>query len=196
MCSMRLSAPTGMGIGRWALIVALLMPLSACATSGSSPPAMTAGGAAAAPKLDDDTVRAAIIARWDAEGDLDSRLTVGVRDGKALLAGRAANADERVKAVRLAWQADGVAEVINEIGIGDESSLTDKATDLWITTQLRTKLLTDSEITSRNYSIETVNQVIYLMGRARSGWELDRVRTHARDIARVRQVVSHVELPR
>lgn len=197
MCSTRRLAPTRMGWGQWTLVAALILSLAACATGGGTAPAVTATGiAVAAPKVDDDAIRSSIIDRWDANGDLDSRLTVAVREGKVLLAGRATNADERVKAVRLAWQTDGVGEVINEIGIGDESGLSDRATDLWITTQLRSKLLTDSEVTSRNYSIETVNQVIYLMGRARSQWELDRVRDHARDIGRVRQVVSHVELPR
>ncbi len=190
MGQMRLMAPTGVGL----LLLAGLALTAGCATDSGNKPGPVAAAATAA-KVDDDAVRQAIEQKWDAAGDLDSRLRVEVRDGKALLAGRAANPDERVQAVRLAWQVQGVNEVINEIGIGDESSLTDKATDMWITAQLRTALLTDPEITSRNYTIETVNQVIYLMGRGRSSVELQRVRNHARDIARVRQVVSHVEVP-
>lgn len=186
----RLMAPNGVGL----LLLAGLALTAGCATDGGGKSGPVTSAAAVA-KVDDDAIRQAIEQKWDAAGDLDSRLRVEVRDGKALLAGRAANPDERVQAVRLAWQVQGVSEVINEIGIGDESSLSDKATDMWITAQLRTALLTDPEISSRNYTIETVNQVIYLMGRGRSSVELERVRNHAREIARVRQVVSHVEVP-
>ncbi|WP_445376464.1 BON domain-containing protein [Niveispirillum fermenti] len=190
---MRLMAPKGVGI----LMAAALALTAGCATTGGSAGAGDAPPAAdAAPrKVSDRDLKAAIEKLWDSADDLDSRVRVEVRDGRALLTGRAANADERLLAVRLAWQVDGVAEVINEIGIGDESSLSDKATDAWITAQLRTRLMTDAEISSRNYTIETVNQTIYLMGRGRSSVELERVRNHARNIARVRQVVSHVQVP-
>ncbi|MFV3074295.1 BON domain-containing protein [Niveispirillum fermenti] len=193
MGNMRLMAPKGVGI----LMAAALALTAGCATTGGSAGAGDAPPAAdAAPrKVSDRDLKAAIEKLWDSADDLDSRVRVEVRDGRALLTGRAANADERLLAVRLAWQVDGVAEVINEIGIGDESSLSDKATDAWITAQLRTRLMTDAEISSRNYTIETVNQTIYLMGRGRSSVELERVRNHARNIARVRQVVSHVQVP-
>jgi osmotically-inducible protein OsmY len=172
----------GHSLGMVALATSLL--LAGCASGGS--------GKAGVP---DPILTRAVESQWETVPGLNDRLDVTVRDGQALLTGRAANADERVEAVRLAWQVNGVKEVINEVGIGDESSLSDKAADAWITAQLRTKLLTDSDITSGNYTIETINQTIHLMGRARSQVELDRVREYARNIARVRQVVSHVVVP-
>lgn len=177
-------------IGMAFLAVVAVMPLTGCATSNDGAAALESG-----PKVPDNVLTRAVEAQWATVPGLNDRLDVTVRDGRALLTGRAGNADERVEAVRLAWQVNGVREVINEIGFGDESSLSDKAADAWITTQLRTKLLTDAEITSRNFTIETVNQTVYLMGRARSAQELERVRNHARTISRVRQVVSHVVVP-
>ncbi|WP_165772173.1 BON domain-containing protein [Niveispirillum lacus] len=174
--------------------MAMLMAMGAALT----PPALgqnDAGSNQAAVALDDNGLRREVERRWREAGGLNERLRVEVRDARALLTGRAANPDERVTGVRLAWQVDGLKEVINEIGIGDESGLSDRATDMWITAQLRKDLMTDPEITSSNFTIETVNQVIYLMGRARSPQELERVRNHAREIARVRRVVSHVQVP-
>lgn len=177
-----------------ALAPLALLALAGCANlppgggAGASTPA-----AATAPAVPDSKVREGILARWSVER-LDRRLDATVRNGRALLTGRARTPDERVEAVRLAWQADGVQEVINEIQIDDNSGLTDRATDAWITTQLRSRLLTDAEVTSRNFSIDVVNQTVYLSGRARSQQELDRVVAHAREVSRVRRVVSHVRL--
>jgi osmotically-inducible protein OsmY len=72
--------------------------------------------------------------------------------------------------------------------------LTDSAQDIWIATQLKTKLLVDSEVSSINYSIETVNQVVYLMGVAQSQAEIDRVIGHAKNISYVRRVVNYVRV--
>lgn len=169
----------------------MLLGLAACA---SLPPGGgTAVGASEAPAIPDSKIREGILARWSVE-KLDGRLDATVERGRALLTGRARNADERVDAVRLAWQADGVLEIINEIQIDDASGITDRATDTWIATQIRTKLLTDPEITSGNFSIDVVNQTVYLLGKARSQQELDRVVAHARNVARVRRVVSHVRI--
>lgn len=186
MGNMRLWAPRGLGM---ALLVAAGLALTGPAIANDG------GETKPAAVLDDSGLRNAIEKRWLEAGELGDRMRVEVRDARALLTGRAANPDERVLAVKLAWQVDGLKEVINEIGIGDESSLSDRTADMWITATLRKDLMTDPEITSSNYTIETVNQTIYLMGRARSPQELERVRNHAREISRVRRVVSHVQVP-
>lgn len=187
MGKMRLWAPKGLAM---VTLTAAGLMLAAPAFAQTD-----AGNGQNAVVLDDHGLRREVEKRWKENGGLDDKLTVEVRDGRALLTGRAASIDERVTAVKLAWQVDGLKEVINEIGLGNESSLSDRTTDLWITAQLRKDLLTDPEITSSNFTIETANQVIYLLGRARSPQELERVRNHARDIARVRRVVSYVQVP-
>ena len=117
-----------------------------------------------------------------------------VRNGRVLLTGKVDSPDMRVEAVRLAWKPDGVTEVINEIEVTDTSSLSSYARDTWINTQLKTKLLIDKDVSALNYSIETVNQVVYLIGLAQDQQELDRVVAHAKDIPYVRRVVNYVSL--
>src|SRR5689334_22409772 len=97
-----------------------------------------------------------------------------------------------VDAVRLAWQAEGVKQVNSEIQVADKSTLADEARDTWITTRLRAAILTDGKVRSLNYSIETVNGVVYLMGSARTQGELDLVTNYARNIPNVKRVVSYV----
>ncbi len=117
-----------------------------------------------------------------------------VLDGRVLLSGTVPGAQARVDAVRLAWQADGVREVINEMEVEDRDSFTDYARDRWIEARLRGKLLADREVGSLNFSIEAVNRSVYLMGIARSPDERDRVVGHAKNVAYVRRVVSYIVL--
>ena len=53
------------------------------------------------------------------------------------------------------------------------------------------KLTVDSQVKAINYSIDTVNGHIFIMGIAQDQKELDRVLDHARDVSYVRRVTSH-----
>ncbi len=118
---------------------------------------------------------------------------VEVYEGRVLLTGTLAAEDMRARAVSLAWKTDGVKDVINEIQIGN-SNFRDLATDSWITTQLQSKITFDRKILAINYSIETVNGTIYLIGIAQNQAELDRVTAHARAINYVKRIISHVRV--
>ncbi len=143
----------------------------------------------------DTEIRLAINDLWfKADEEMFRKVNLQVQEQRVLLSGNVAQPEQRVEAVRLAWQAPGVREVINEIEVSDTSGLSDAARDSWISTQLRTTLLFDRDVSAINYSIETVNQAIFIMGVAQSEAELDRVVGHAKDIAYVRRVVSYALL--
>ena len=82
----------------------------------------------------------------------------------------------------------------HEVEVRDSGSLTDAAQDTWISTKLRARLVGDAEIASRNYSIETINGTVYLLGLAQNRAELDRVLAHARDVSYVKRVIDHVRI--
>lgn len=143
----------------------------------------------------DTEIRLEINRLWFQEdATLFRGVNLQVQEGRILLTGTVPDPDTRLSVVRLAWQAPGVKEVINEIEVADTSSLSDAARDAWISAQLRAKLLADPEVGSIDYSIETVNRVLYLMGVARTAAELDRVIRHAKNIAYLRRVVSYVRV--
>ena len=121
-------------------------------------------------------------------------VSFSVIEGRVLLKGSVRTPEERIHALQLAWQAEGVREVINEIQVTDNSGILDFARDTWISTQLKAKLLLDGDVLSINYSVETVNGTVYLMGIAQDEAELKRVMDHARVIDDVKRVVSHVVL--
>ena len=187
------------GRGAAALLLGCALALAGCETvapAGSPGPSAEAPvPAAPTPVVPDSDLADRIVHQWKAQAPgLADTVQVAVTAGRAVLTGRVAGPERRVEAVRLAWQVDGLKEVSNEIQVDDETSLTDRATDAWITGQLRSKLLLDGGVRSLNYTIDTVNQVVYLMGQAGSQAELDRVLAHARALPRVKRVVNHVRL--
>ena len=56
------------------------------------------------------------------------------------------------------------------------------------------KLSQFSCVYSINYTIDTVNGTVYLLGIAQDATELQRVRAHARALDYVRRVISHVRV--
>ncbi|WP_245593390.1 BON domain-containing protein [Azospirillum halopraeferens] len=187
---------------QWAVVAVAVMAVAGagCAPIAIGGAAVGAGVAASQDRglggfISDAEIQAQINHLWFQHSmDLHRRLDMTVDNGRVLLLGRASDAQMRLDAVRLAWQVRGVREVINEIQIDTASGMLDSARDTWISTQLRGKLTFDGAIRSQNYSIDTVNGVVYLMGVARNQEELDRVVDHARRLPYVQRVVSHVSL--
>ena len=118
---------------------------------------------------------------------------IEVYEGRVLLTGTLEKEPMRAAAVKLAWKTEGVKDVINEIQIG-QSSLRDIARDSWITAQLKTKITFDKKILAINFSIETVNGIVYLIGIAQDQGELDRILAHGRGIDYVHRIISHVRV--
>lgn len=145
--------------------------------------------------VDDLTIRAELNHLFFQDDvELFGDVSFSVIEGRVLLKGSVPTPDDRIRALRLAWQAAGVREVINELQVADDSGILDYARDTWISAQLKGKLLVDGNVLSINYSVETVDGTVYLLGIAQDEAELARVTEHARSIEDVKRVVSHVVL--
>jgi len=130
----------------------------------------------------------------ESDATLATYIGIEVYDGRALLTGLVESEQLRSKAVNLAWTVRGIQDVLNEIQIRDEEGIVEFAYDAWISAQAQTKITFDRDILAINYSIETVNSVIYIIGIAQSSEELNKVIAHAKNIDRVRRVISHVQI--
>jgi len=145
--------------------------------------------------LSDDYIWTKVQARWlNNDADMFSKVRLQIQEGRLLLTGVVQRASARVTAVRLAWEVDGVNEVIDEIKVAEAPDVGQAIQDQWIAQELRGKMLLDSGVRSVNYSVEAVEGTIYLMGIAQDKTELQRVIDHARDISYVRRVVSYVRI--
>lgn len=126
--------------------------------------------------------------------DLLANVEIKVVEGRVLLTGNVDKPDSQIQAVNLAWQVNSVREVINEIQISDKAGLGNYSRDVWISTQIKSRLLFTKGIRSVNYSIITVNQVVYMMGIAQDQDELDKATNIASTTGYVERVVSYVRL--
>lgn len=182
-----------------AAIIAILPGLAGCVGAAVGAGAIATSAAVQERGLkggiDDTVIRARINSLWlDHDVDMYRLVSLSVVEGRVLLTGQVRLPQMRIDAVRLTWKAKGVREVINEIKVTDEGGIISYARDGWISTQLKSRLLFDKKILSINYSIETVNGAVYLMGIAQNQEELDRVTNHARTLRYVKRVVSYVQL--
>ncbi len=184
----------------------LTLVLSSLLVTGCVPAAIVGGGAYAVSEgtserglggaFTDTEIRLDINKKWwNSDADISKRLSLTVTEGRVLITGVARNLEQKMMASKLAWEVKGVKEVINE-ATADSTTMTtgSYAKDTWITTKLRSIMLFDGDVAGRNYTIETVNGVVYLMGYARNQTELDRVTNHASTLSGVQRVVSYVRV--
>ncbi|MDA0262051.1 MAG: BON domain-containing protein [Proteobacteria bacterium] len=125
---------------------------------------------------------------------LFAKTNLDVVEGRVLITGVVQQEGDRAAAAELAWQVQGVREVLNELQIAQSGDVSSFVKDASITAQLRFKMLSDRDIYGINFSLTTVNAIVYLFGIARTEDEHQKLVNHARNVKGVKKVVSHVLL--
>jgi osmotically-inducible protein OsmY len=184
-------------VARLALLLLLPSALGGCVAA-----AVTAGAAAGVAASQDRGIKGAttdtglrteINHYWfQKDQSLFANCNLQIYEGRVLITGAVKDADTRAEAIQLAWKAKGIREIINEIQVTNEGGFGAYARDTGIVTELNTRLLFAKDISSVNYSVESVNGVVYLLGVAQNQAELDKVIEIARNLRNVRRVVSYV----
>src|SRR5215469_12735025 len=145
--------------------------------------------------FDDASIKTNIQNAWLQVNPLMQRdFDVTVYEGRVLLTGMSPNPELKAQAKQTAAQIPGVRVVYDEIEVAPSEGVGQSAKDTWISTQLKSKLTFDGQVRSVNYTIETVNGSVYLIGSARSQADLERVTETARKVPNVKRVVSYVEI--
>jgi osmotically-inducible protein OsmY len=145
--------------------------------------------------LDDNRMWIAINARF-AAADLGvaQNVHLQVQEGRVLLSGVVQTQEQRLAAVKAAWEEPGVREVINHIEVENARDLGQIAQDEYLARRVWIKLFVDRGVRANNYSVECIDNVVYLIGVGQDKSEVQRVIDHARDVAYVRDVKNYVRL--
>ena len=117
-----------------------------------------------------------------------------VLDGRIFLTGKVDDPEDKLKLTKLAWETDGVRSVRNDIKIKEDFNFKQSAQDIFITTQLRTALITNKKIKASNYQIDTYKKKIYIYGIAISSEEKDLVVQEAKNISDIKDVIASILL--
>ena len=117
-----------------------------------------------------------------------------VLDGRIFLSGKVSGAEEKIKITKMAWETKGVRSVKNAIMIKGQSNFKSTAKDILITSQLRSALIFNKKTKSRNYTLETVNQNIYIFGIAMDIEEKEEVINEAKKIYDVKDIYPSIYL--
>jgi osmotically-inducible protein OsmY len=195
---LRLTSPRlALLLGCWALLPLLAgcSPLDMTISGGATVATAASEERGLGQAVNDNGIQLGIAnAMLQADPGLVTTVDVEVHEGRVLLAGQVDKPEDRVTAVKLAWQQPNVVEVIDEIKVTKSETVGEYLHDAWLAQSLRNDLLIDSRVRSINYNVDCVAGTIYLMGVAQDQAELQRVIDHARDISYVRNVVSFVRL--
>jgi osmotically-inducible protein OsmY len=180
-------------------IIAAVFALALCGCT-PTPFEMAYGAGVAAAARDEDTVvidpqvdlglELAINRAWlDVSRTRFSALDADADNGAVRIWGRVATIDDHIEALRLIWSLPSVASVHSEVNILQSANRNPDLTAIIVT-----RLNDDPAVQRTRFSVEVIDQSVYLMGRAKTQSELNRVIRHARAAGNVRRVVTLVQV--
>ena len=168
-------------------------PANILATGGGSAMVVAEGERTLGTVIDDATIKVNIAAKFlGAENNLFVNINTSVLEGRVLLTGLVDNQEIRIDAVRIVWGVEGVQEIINEIEIGNRSSLKDYASDLWINTQARAVAAKTIGLKAITYNFETIQGKIYIAGITTKPEQLEELISALKIIKGVNEIVNYV----
>jgi osmotically-inducible protein OsmY len=171
------------------ILLLVLLPLALAACSAVLPERSIGR------ELDDINASSSIkLAMMRSEGFALEGVDVEVTEGIALLTGHVPREDDRLMAECLAWSSVAVRNVANEIRVGPGGGFRDAARDGGITSRVNARLISDRDVRSVNFNVETYNGHVYLLGIARNRGELERATRHASLVDGVQEVISYVRV--
>ena len=180
------------------LILFLIVSLSACV--GSSSGGVFGSGVSIAldprtlgTQIDDSIMQKNLIARLALfEKKYFISISVKVLDGRIFLGGKVDEAEEKLRITKMAWETKGARSVKNNIAIKRKFSFKNSATDVLITSQLRTFLILNKNVKSANFNIDTINQKVYIFGIAHTENEKKIIIEETKLIGDVKDVVTSI----
>lgn len=119
----------------------------------------------------------------------NANIAITTYNGEVLLAGQAPFGWQRDKAEQITKQVSGVTKVYNLVTVGNPISSLTHVSDSWITTKVKSKLISSSEVDASQIKVVTENGSVYLMGTVPAN-EADAAVDIARRTAGVERVVK------
>ena len=180
-------------------LILLQLFLSSCSPMGAIVTTTSAGAVVAesdrtvGEAVDDAAIKIKIAEKFaKSKSGIFLDVDTTIRVGTVLLTGIVDTQEIRIEAVRKVWEVNGVREVINEIEIGDKTTIKEYANDLWITTQVKGMAAKTIGLRSLSYNFETIKGKVYIAGITRRPEQLDQIIEVIKTIKGVKEIVNYV----
>ncbi len=168
-------------------------PAGVLASGGATTMVVAEGDKSLGTAVDDATIKLNISRKLlTSENNLFRDIDTSVIEGIVLLTGIVENQEKRIEAVKIVWEVDGVKEVINEIEIGEKTSIKEYANDVWITAQIKALAARDIGLRFISYNVETIKGKVYLAGITSRPEQLETLVNIIKSLKGVKEVVNYV----
>lgn len=117
------------------------------------------------------------------------RVVASSYNGTVVLMGQAPTQEWNIELERRAREVEGVKNVHNQIKLKEPLTVTQISNDSWITTKVKSSLLTDSELNGIKVKVITEDSEVFLFGYVTPA-QGERATEIARNISGVKQVIK------
>ena len=147
------------------LITSGCSPVGVLASGGATTMVVAEGDRSLGSVVDDTTIKINLSAKLlQTDSSLFININTNVIEGRVLLTGIVSTQEIRIEAVRKTWEVEGVKEIVNEIEIGDKTTLKEYTNDLWINTQVKGLTAKTIGLRALSYNFETIRGKVYVAG--------------------------------
>jgi len=168
-------------------------PVGVLASGGGATMVVAEGDRSLGTVVDDATIKLNLSAKFlKSENSLFLDVNSNVTEGRVLLTGLVDTQEIRIEAVRKVWEISGVKEVINEIEVGDKTTLKEYMNDLWINTQVKSLAAKTIGLRSFSYNFETIKGKVYIAGITSRPEQLQAIVESTKTIKGVNEIVNYV----
>ena len=168
-------------------------PVGVLASGGSATMVVAEGDRSLGTVVDDATIKLNLSAKFlKSENRLFLDVNSNVTEGRVLLTGLVDTQEIRIEAVRKVWEINGVREVINEIEVGNKTTLKEYMNDLWINTQAKSLAARTIGLRSFSYNFETIKGKVYIAGITSRPEQLQAIVESTKTIKGVKEIVNYV----
>ncbi len=168
-------------------------PAGVIASGGATTMVVAEGNRSLGTVVDDATIKINLSSKFlQSDNNLFLNINSNVLDGRVLLTGIVDTQEIRIEAVKKVWEIDGVQEVINEIQVGDKTTIKEYANDLWINTQAKSLAAKTIGLRALNYNFETIRGKVYIAGITIRQEQLDAILNSTKTIKGVKEIVNYV----
>ena len=185
------------------LIACLTASISACAPMIIGGAVMSSLVAAdrrtSGAQLEDESIELRAASRL--RENLGERVHINVTsyNRQVLLTGEVPNAQDRVLAEQLTAKVENVRSTVNELAVLGNTNLTQRASDVLVTTRVRAGLVDAKDLFANAFKVVTERGTTYLLGRvtqreANSATDVVRTTQGVQKVVRLLEIISEDEL--